>query len=68
MHKNNRQEYEQGLCQRIRQDRRIDGVLRPWLKHKYAEIFTEFWSFYKKLDENNLKAEIWQQQPNLRNL
>ena len=39
--KNKKLAYERRRRQRIQQDRRIDQVLRPWLKHKHTDIFLQ---------------------------
>ena len=55
--KTKRNVYERNRRMEIQEDRHIDQVLRPWLEVKYKEVFDEFFTYFKQLDENNPTAK-----------
>jgi hypothetical protein len=48
--------YERTRRHRIRDERKIDLVLRPWLEAKHKDVYTEFFLYFNKLEENNPTA------------
>jgi hypothetical protein len=42
--------YERNRRHKIKEDRHIDQVLRPWLEVKYQKVYDEFFTYFKQLD------------------